>query len=632
MEINVLRMMRLTSLHVILVTSWFAFNAISMTHAQVKQFNYLSLDGSARYAQAASFPYANPQAPKGGVMRFAVTGTFDNFNSMNGKGNAAEGVEYLYDSLMKSSLDEPGVKYPLLAQRVSYDPDHPSYVIFYLNPDARFSDGSAVTAHDVVATFHTLLTQGAPGIRMYFADIAQVRALSNAVVRFDFKTSTNKEMPSIVADVSIFSAKDLQQRAAQGIAFNAVSLKPPLGSGPYQVSDIEAGRRISYQRNRYYWGKDLPINRGAYNADRLDYIYYRSLDIAFEGFKAGQYTIHTENTARRWAHGYDFTAVKKGWVKQLNYQHANPIATQSFALNTRRAPLNDIRFRQALTYAYDFEWQNKALFYGQYRRLQSFFENSELAAQGRPIPAEIEAIRNDLHRLSALQRRGFFVDWRYPISDASGFNRFNLLVARQILLNAGYRYNAQGQLLDCHGSRQCRPIVLEFLIQQEGLQRTLMPYVRHLGQLGITVNLRKVDSPQYIERRRHYDFDITTQTLPQSLNPGNEQQRFWSCQAAKEPDNYNYAGICDAAIDHAIDRIVRARSRSDLIIQTRVLDRLLRAGYYYIPTYGKAVQWYAYWNFYQHSTRLPQLDIGWQYWWIDQAQVARLKPVLRFIN
>lgn len=584
--------------------------------AKVQTFTYLALNSTPRYAYAAAMPYANPHAPKGGMMRFAANGTFDNLNSMNGKGTAAEGVQYLYDSLLQSSLDEGGVKYPLLASSVSYDPERPAFAIFHLNPKARFSDGSPVTAQDVVATFEIILSKGAPGIRMYFADIAKVRALSPYRVRFDFKSDHNKQLPLMVSQVSIFSAQDLKKRN-----FGAVSLQPPLGSGPYVVDKIDAGQRIRYRRNPHYWGQQLAINRGAYNVDEIEYIYYRDVDIAFEGFKNGQYTIQEENTARRWANDYTFKAVRQGWIKKLNYRHYNPIPTESFALNTRRAPLNDIFFRQALSYAYDFEWQNKALFYGQYQRLQSFFDNSELAATGTPSPAEHAILKSFMASLSPVMQRGVFLDWRYPVSDGSGFNRYHLLVARQILLNHGYRYNQKAQLIDRHN----RPIKLEFLMQQEGLQRTLMPYIQHLKRLGIEVHLRAVDTPQYIERRRHYDFDITPFNLPQSLNPGSEQQRFWSCESALQSDNYNYAGICHPAIDQTIQHMIHAPNRDVLIDQTRVLDRLLRAGYYYVLTYGKPQKWYAYWDMYQHAARLPLLDVGWKYWWVNSKRQAELQ-------
>lgn len=593
--------------------------AIGHTQAAVQTFNYISLDAKPLYAQAMAFPYANPQAPKGGSVTFPATGTFDNFNSVNGKGSAAEGVSYLYDTLMTGSLNESGVLYPLLAQKVTYDPDRPKYAIFELNPKAKFSDGSAVTAKDVEFTFKKLMSEGAPGIQMYFADLADIKALSTHQVRFDFKSDDNKEMPLIVATVTIFSEKYWKDKD-----FTRVTMQAPIGSGPYILQSVDAGRSITYQRNPHYWAKDLPVNRGAYNFDRIKYVYYRSLDIAFEGFKTGQYTVHTEYTARRWKTEYNFKAMNAGLIKKIEFHHANPIPTQSFILNTRRAPLNDIFFRQALSYAYDFEWQNKALFYGQYRRLQSYFDNSELAATGKPSRAEMRVIAPYLSRLSPLEREGVLKDWKYPVSDGSGFNRQNLLIARQILLDKGYRYNPQGQLLDKHN----KPIKFEFLIHQDGLQRTLMPFIRNAKRLGIQISIRQVDVPQYIQRKRTYDYDLTTDVLPQSLNPGNEQSRFWSSEAADGEGNYNYSGIKHPVIDVQINKLIRSNNRENLITNTKVLDRLLRAGYYHILSYGKGAEWYATWDMYEHPKVQPKLSVGLDYWWVNPEKAKKVHQYL----
>lgn len=589
------------------------------TQAAVQTFNYISLNAQPLYANAHAFPYANPQAPKGGIATFPATGTFDNFNSMNGKGTAADGVQYLYDGLMASSLNESGVLYPLLAEKVTYDPEKPQYAIFHLNPKAKFSDGSELTAHDVEFTFKKLLAEGAPGIRMYFSDLADIKAISKHQVRFDFKTADNKEMPLIVATISIFSEKYWKDKD-----FTRVTMQAPMGSGPYVIDKVDAGRSISYKRNPNYWAKDLPVNRGAYNFDHLKFVYYRSLDIAFEGFKTGQYTLHTEYTARRWKTEYNFKAVQAGLIKKIEFQHQNPIPTQSFVLNTRRTPLNDIYFRQALSHAYDFEWQNKALFYGQYRRLQSYFDNSELAAKGKPSVAEMKVLTPYLSQLSPLEREGVLRDWKYPVSDASGFNRDNLLTARQILLKHGYSYNKSGKLLD----KNKKPIQFEFLIHQDGLQRTLMPFVRNAKRLGIDISIRQVDVPQYIQRKRTYDYDLTTDVLPQSLNPGNEQSRFWSSEAANAEGNYNFAGIQSPVIDQQINQLIRSESRTSLITNTQVLDRLLRAGYYQILSYGKGADWYAVWDMYERPKIQPKLSVGLDYWWVNPEKAKKVNQYL----
>lgn len=587
-------------------------------HAAMQTTPYIALHAQPQYSARGYMPYANPSAPKGGYITTAANGTFDNLNSMNGKGSAVDGVNYLFDSLMSSSLDEPGVMYPLLAERVSFDPKNLTTVTFELNPQAKFSDGSAVTAQDVKFTFDAYLNKANPGLQMYLSDLARTEVLARHTVRMHLKSKNNTEMPLILAQLPIYSAKDWQKRD-----FSRVTLQPILGSGPYRIEKIDAGRSITYQRNPQYWGKDLAVNRGRYNFDRIKYVYYRNLDVAFEGFKSGQYTLHEEYTARKWVTEYDFPAMQQGMVVKYRFKHQNPIPTQSFVFNTRRKAMQDIAFRQAITLAYDFEWQNKALFYGQYQRLQSYFSNSELEAKGRPSAAEMAILKPYLSQLDPIQRQAVLLDWRYPVSDGSGFNRSNLLKARQLLLKAGYRFN-QAQLLDVKG----QPIVLEFLIHQDGLQRTLMPFVRNLKRLGIQVNIRHVDVPQYIERMRRSDFDMTTSVMPQSLTPGNEQAQLWSSKAANQPGNYNYAGIQHPVIDDAIQQLIRAPNRQALVLRTKVLDRLLRAGYYQIPTYGKGEHWLAYWNMYQQPKQKPKLSTGIDYWWSDAKQAAKVRQYL----
>lgn len=591
----------------------------SWSWAALQTTPYIALHSSPKYSQLAAMPYANPQAPKGGILSQSSNGTFDNLNSMNGKGSATDGVNYLFDSLMTSSLDEPGVMYPLLAEKVTYDPKQTKFVIFHLNPKARFSDGTPVTAADVKFSFDTFQSKSNPGLQMYIADLDKTEVLSRHQVKMTFKSDNNSEMPLILSALPIYSLKDWQ-----GKDFSRITLQPMLGSGPYLIERIDAGRSITYKRNPNYWGKDLPVNKGRYNFDRLKFVYYRNMDVAFEGFKSGQYTLHEEYTARKWVTEYQFPAVKAGMVVKYKFRHENPVPTQSFVFNTRRAPMQDIHFRQALSHAYDFEWQNKALFYGQYQRLQSYFSNSELEAKGRPSPAELALLKPYLKQLHPLQRQGVLANWKFPVSDASGFNRSGLLKARQILLNAGYRFK-DGRLLDPKGNT----IQLEFLIHQDGLQRTLMPFVRNLKRLGIVVNIRQVDVPQYIERMRRAEFDLSTMVLPQSLSPGNEQAQFWSSAAADQPGNYNYAGIKNPVIDDIIQKIIYAPDRQQLIVRTKVLDRLLRAGYYQIPTYGKGEHWLAYWNMYQQPKIKPKLSIGLDYWWSDAAGAQKVAQYLR---
>ena len=587
--------------------------------AQVQTTPYISLYATPKYSNVKSMPYANPNAPKGGLISYSANGTFDNLNSMNGKGTEVDGVSNLFDTLMGSSLDEPSVLYPLLAEKVTFDPKKTQYVIFHLNPKAKFSNGSGVTAEDVKFSFDVFQTKSNPGLQMYLSDLAKTEVLSKHSVKMTFKSDNNTEMPIILAQMPIYSKADWKNKD-----FTKITMQPIMGSGPYTIDKIDAGRSITYKRNPNYWAKDLPLNRGRYNFNQIKYIYYRNMDIAFEGFKSGQFTFHEEKKARTWVTGYNFPALKSGMVKKYISSPETPAPTQSFVFNTRKAPFNNIYFRQALTYAYDFEWLNKALFYGQYQRLQSHFSNSELEPKGSPSTAELKILQNYLPKLHPLQKEGALANWKFPVSDASGFNRQGLLQARSILLKAGYRFK-NGKLHDQRG----KPIQFELLIHQDGLQRTLLPFIRNVKKLGVDVQIRQVDVPQYLERMRRSDFEMTTMVMPQSLTPGNEQAQFWSSKAADEVGNYNFSGIKNPVIDDAVQQVIRAPNREQLILRTKVLDRLLRAGYYQILTYGNNKNWYAYWNMYEQPTVKPKLALGEQYWWVDQNEAQKVAQYLR---
>ena len=587
--------------------------------AAVHTTPYLAMHVTPKYAQLHAMPYANPNAPKGGVLSQSSLGTFDNLNSMNGKGSATEGVNYLFDSLMDRSLDEPRVMYPLLAEKVSYDPDNLQFIIFHLNPKARFNNGPPVTADDVKFTFDTYQTKANLGFQMYSSDLAKTEVISRYQVKFIFKSRNNVEMPLIVASLPIYSKQDWSNKD-----FTRITLQPIVGSGPYMLERIDAGRSITYKRSPNYWAKDLPVNKGRYNFDRLKYVYYRNLEVSFEGFKSRQFYLYEEKNIRNWMTAYNFPAMQSGWIKKYKARLGTPLDIQSLVFNIRRSPLNDIHLRKALTYAYDFEWQNKALFFNQNRRLQSYFDNTDLAATGKPSTAELSIIQPFLKRLDPVMRQGVLADWHYPVSDGSGFNRQNLLIAQKVLKDAGYVIR-NGKLYD----RQGKPVQIELLMQQENAPRELMPFVRNLNRLGIQVKLRQVDVPQYMERIRRQDFDMMVMKMPQTLTPGKEQAQFWSSAAADESNNYNYSGIKNPAIDQMIDKIVAAKRRDEVVLYTRVLDRLLRAGYYQILTYGKPERWFAYWDIYRQPQIKPKLSVGWEYWWVDADKASKLEQAIQ---
>ena len=612
------RGLRLDLMKIICVITVFGFASPSVW-SELKTTPYIAMHTQPKYAKYDVMPYANPTAPKGGVLSRASQGTFDNLNSMNGKGTETQGVNYLFDTLMDPSLDEPGVLYPLLAERVTFDADRPQFIIYHLNPRARFSNGALLTADDVKFTFDLYQKKSNLGLQMYLSDLVKTEVVSRYVVKMTFKTDQNTEMPRIVSTLPIYSSEEWKKRD-----FTKVTLQPILGSGPYVIDKIDAGRSISYKRNPEYWGRDLAVNKGRSIVNFFRYVYYRNQDIAFEGFKSGQYSLHEEQSARTWVTGYNFPAVTKRLIKKAALRTEKPVVTQSFVMNTRRSPFQDIYFRQAVSYAYDFEWMNKALFYGQYQRLQSYFQNSELAATGKPNSAEMIVLQSVLPKLHPLQRQGVLLDWKYPVSDASGFNRKGLLEARQILLKAGYRY-LHGELV----TKNNKPVRIEFLLDPEKSQRSIVPFVRNLKKLGIAVNIRQVDVAQYNERKRKADFDMTTEEMPQSLTPGKEQAQMWGSQAAGQIGNYNYAGIRSPAIDQIVQQVIDAPNREQLIVRTKVLDRMLRSGYYQILTGAKDKTWLAYWNMYKQPVRQPRLSVGIEYWWMDSAQSQKVSQYLR---
>ncbi len=580
----------------------------------------LAHNSIAQYATANHFPYANPNAPKGGTLSLAAMGTFDSINKWIDIGTPVTGTDYLYESLMTGSLSEVSVAYPLLADKVTYDPADPSWIIYHINPKAYFWDGSPVTADDVKASMEAILTKGVMSMRSYLADVKDVQVLDNYTVKFSFKTAENTEISGLVGQMPIWKKTSIAQN------FDKVGLTPLIGSGAYQVGSIDNGRAITYVRDPNYWGAKpeagVMANVGRNNFDTIKFVYYQNPEIAFEGFKSGEYFFRTENKARTWATGYDFPAVKAGMVVKEPIQNTNPVPMQAIVMNLRRPIFQDIRVRQAITLAYDFEWLNKTMFYGQYERLQSFFHGSELAATGTPSPAEMAVLNPLLPSLESVQRQAVLADWHAPSSNGDGFNRDNLLKARDLLLQAGFfykdmtLYQPNGQLAK-----------LEFLTNDEKMARVILPFLRNLQRLGFTTAFRQADMPQYLERTRKFDYDMILDGFAQSLSPGAEQSYMWGSQSADEQGNQNSAGIKNKAIDNVIDQLTKAKNREEIVLYTHVLDRLLRAGYYVVPTYGKRSDNVAYWHIYEHG-QLPSNAMGIDYWWVDKAKQAQVAQYL----
>ena len=570
------------------------------------------------YIDAPFMPYANPKAPTGGTLSLDARGTFNAANKWMTTGVAMVGTDYLYDTLMTGSLNEAFTMYPQLASKVTYDPDDTSWIIYHLNPAARFWDGTPVTSSDVKATYEALLNKGPMYIRSYLGDIKDIQVLDKQQVKFVFASDDNKEILLTVGQFPIFAKSSIDTD------FEKITLTPLMGSGPYKLGRVDAGRSVSYVRDPNYWGRDLMVNRGRYNFDMIKFVYYQSDEIAFEGFKSGQYRFRPENKASNWATGYNFPAVKAGMINKETIASQNPVPMQALVMNMRRPIFQDIRVRQALSKAYDFEWMNKTLFHGQYERLQSFFHGSELAATGTPSVEEMKVLTPLLSKLEPLQRQAVLAEWQLPTSDGSGFNRQGLLEARQLLLDAGFYYDDM-KLYQPNGQLAR----IEMLMTGETMGRVLLPYIRNLKRLGFDTTLRQVDGPQYYERVRRFDYDMVVDIFAQSLSPGAEQAAFWGSAAADEAGNHNTIGIKNPVIDTVIEQLGNAKNRDEIVLYTQILDRLLRAGHYVVPLYGKSATNVAYWNQYRHTEKLPSNAIGIDYWWTDKEAEARVNQYLK---
>lgn len=590
---------------------------VTVAHAMPITQTYLEHNSTTEFAHAPHLPYANPNAPKGGTLSLSATGTFNNANKWANTGVAMAGTDYLYDTLMTGSLNEAFTMYPQLAEKVTFDPADTSWITYHINPKAKFWDGSSVTSADVKATFDALLSKGPVYLRQYLGDIKTIETLDSQRVKFNFVNADNKEILLTVGQFPVFKKQSIDAN------FETISLTPLLGSGAYQLEKVDAGRSVTYKRAPDYWGKDLMVNQGRFNFDHIKYVYYQNGEIEFEGFKSGQFQFREENTARKWATAYQFPAVKEGMVVQEHLTDRNPVPMQGLVMNLRRPLFSDVRVRQALTYAYDFEWQNKTLFYGQYERLQSYFYNSELAATGTPTEAENQLIVD----IKPLIRQALYpfvlADWQLPKSNGNGYNREGLLKARALLLQAGFYYDNM-KLYMPNGE----PAKFEILLSAGSpMARVVLPYVRHLKRLGFDVSVREVDAPQYLQRTQDFDFDMIVRVYAQGLSPGAEQMAYWGSQSADEKGNKNVMGIKDPAIDEVVNRLAKAKNREDIIVYTKVLDRLLRAGFYIVPMYGKTGANIAHWKQYKHGT-LPTNAVGLDYWWVDEQAEKQVKSYL----
>jgi len=548
------------------------------------------------------FDYVNPDAPKGGTFRQSGFGGFDSLNPFINKGVPADGIGLVYDTLASQSLDEPFTEYGLIAARIEKAPDN-SWVRFYLRPEARFNDGHPVRAEDVVFSFETLIKSGSPIYRSYYADVDQVIAEDPLRVMFKFKHDNNRELPLILGQLPVLPKHFWQDRD-----FSKGNLDIPLGSGPYRVAEVKAGRSVRYERVKDYWGKDLPINKGLYNFDILSTDYYRDNDVALQALKAGQFDYWLEISAKNWATAYNTPAVRDGRLIKEEIPNGNPTGMQGFIFNLRKPVFQDVRVRQALSLLLDFEWTNKQLFNGAYKRSSSYFGNSDMASSGLPSKEEL-TILDPLR--GKIPDQVFSEPFKLPVTDGSGMIRPQQRQAYELLQQAGWKIVGD-KMVDTEG----KPVEIEFLMAQPQFERILLPFKRNLAELGINLVIRRVDVSQYIVRLRSRDYDMIVGSFPQSNSPGNEQREFWDSSSADKPGSQNLIGLKDPAIDTLVNGLINADSRQSLVNHAKALDRVLLSGYYVIPIWYINTWRVAYWDHIGHPKTPPRYDIGINTWWV----------------
>jgi microcin C transport system substrate-binding protein len=571
------------------------------------------------------FPYVNPDAPKGGEVRVAFGGNFDNFNPFILRGTAPLGmlgswvilpggsgsgatVGHLWESLLTSSADEAETGYGHLAQTIEL-PQSKMWVAFDLNPAAKFSDGTPVTAEDVAWTFRTLMAQGRPAMRIQFANVKDVEVTGDRRVVFHFRSNENREMPLLVGGLPV-----LPKHFFEGRDFSRPLTDPPIGSGPYRIASFDMGRDVVFERNPDWWARDLPTGKGTNNFDRVRVDYYRDLTVSMEAFKGGQVDLRSENTAARWATFYDFPAVQQGLVIKRNFRHHLPTGLQGWAMNTRRKVFADPLVRNALGLVYDFEWANKNLFYGDYTRTNSYFDNSDLASSGIPQGDELKLLEPFRQELPPDL---FTQPFTLPVTDGSGNNREQSIQALKLMAQAGWHVKDR-KLVDADGQQMTFTILLD----DPSYERVALPYVDDIKRLGIDVRVRTVDPAQYQHVTDDFDYDMTMYIYSESDVPGNELRDYFSCASAKAVGSANMPGICDPAVDAMVEKVVTAQDRPTLLTAAHALDRVLLWRWYMVPEYSNQKFRVAWWNRFGFPDKPIREGVNFDTWWVDAAKAA----------
>jgi microcin C transport system substrate-binding protein len=597
--------------------------SIATANAEAITSHGISTFGELKYS--ADFPhldYVNPDAPKGGEISVWGFGSFDSMHPYTTKGRAGQLSSMFFESLLEGTADEADAVYGLVAESLEYPADR-SHVIFNMRPEARFSDGSPLTAADVVFSYETLRDKGLPSFRAVIQkQIESAEALGPHRVKFTFKKGIpTRDLPQTAGGLPIFSKAWYE---ATGADFEDSTLTPGLGSGPYVLDSLDVGQQIVYRRNPDYWGKDLPINRGRHNFDRIRIEYFADYNSAFEGFKAGTYTYRTEASSKIWATGYDFPAIDKGWAVKDTPPDGTLASGQSFIFNLRREKFQDIRVREAIGLMFNFEWSNKTLFYGIYARINSFWENSHLKASGQPGEGELALLRPmaDILPDGVLDSEVVMA----PPSSERQLDRRNLRRASALLDKAGWQVGDDGMRRNDAGET----LKVEILNDSQAFDRVINPYVENLRALGVDAVHTRIDNAQMTERERNFDFDMVTGNFRTSLTPGAELEQYFGSQSA-DFSIFNLAGYGSEAADKLIEMVKAAETRDALDDSIRALDRVLRAEKFWVPQWFRNIHTVAYYDMYRYPDTLPPYALGTlDFWWFDQQAHDRLKAAGAF--